>query len=108
MMVRKSPIQVWSPAGLPATLFTSPGRSGRTIRAAILLATLLRMLAGMMFPWNGSRVVTPFTLRELDGLKIAPSMTGRPSASTVVPTCLPVSSALKSPALKASVGVVFP
>ena len=59
-----------------------------------------------MLPGNGSRTGIPLTMRVVAGSKIWPWKMGRPSAS--VPICLPVSSALKSPALKASIGVVLP
>ena len=60
----------------------------------------------MMLPGYGSRTGTPLTSRVVAGLKIWPPKIGRPSAS--VPIWLPVSSALKSPLLKASIGVVLP
>ena len=47
-----------------------------------------------------------FTIRVVCGSKICPWKIGRPSAS--VPIWLPVSSAPKSPALNASMGVVLP
>ena len=71
-------------------------------------ATRLRSgwLAGIWLFGNGSRTGTPLTSRVEFGSKICPPKSGRPSTS--VPIWFPVSSALKSPFLNASIGVVLP
>src|SRR6266852_3962211 len=89
------------------------------MRAENLQATVLKAVDGTMFasPAIGAPVVgskpypvlngTTPTVVVLAGLKISPLYTGRPRMSLAT-TVLVSSSELKSPALKASVGVVLP
>ena len=93
-MVRAFKSQVWSPEGFPATLKALPGRSGWTMRAVTLEATVLNLAAGMMLParqsgvrsWDQNRSRSEPESRRgpvvvVLGRRFLPCTTGRPRAS---------------------------